>query len=56
LPGRGRSGRRSARIRWATLPKQARRSLCGPFRSHNAGQQGIDDERIGDETADKAAP
>jgi hypothetical protein len=46
----------SARIRGAMLPKQARRRLCGPFRSHNAGQEGVDDERIGDETADKAAP
>jgi hypothetical protein len=38
------------------LPKQTRRSLCDPFRAHNAGQQGVDDERIGDEAADKAAP
>jgi hypothetical protein len=56
LPGRRRVRRGSARIREAMLPKQARRSLCGPFRSHNAGQQGVDDERIGDDTADKAAP
>jgi hypothetical protein len=38
------------------LPEQARRSLGGPFRTHDAGQQGIDNERIGDETADEAAP
>jgi hypothetical protein len=51
--GRRRGG---ARIRGAMLPKQARRSLCDPFRSHNARQQGVNDERVGDETADKAAP
>jgi hypothetical protein len=56
MPGGRRVRRGSARIREATLPKQARRSLCGPFRSHNAGQQGVDDDRIRDETADKAAP
>jgi hypothetical protein len=56
LPGGRRVPRGSARIRGAMLPKQARRSLRGPFRSHNAGQQRIDNERIGDETADKAAP
>ena len=50
------SGAAAACIRGATLPKQARRSLCGPFRSHNAGQQGVDDKRIRGDTADKAAP
>jgi hypothetical protein len=36
--------------------KQARRRLRSPLGSDNAGQQCVDDERVGNDAADKAAP
>lgn len=56
LPGGRRISRRGARIREAMLTNEACRSLRDPLRSHDAGQQCVDDERIGDDTADNAAP
>jgi len=56
LPGGSRVRRGGPRIRETMLAKQACRSLRGPFRSHNAGQEGVNDQRIRNNAADKAAP
>jgi hypothetical protein len=51
----GRS-RRSARFRQAMLVKQARRGFCAPLRAQNTGQQRIENKRVRNDAANKAAP
>jgi len=48
--------RRTNRIRQAMLVKQARRGLRGPFGAQNARQQRVENKRIGNHAANKAAP
>lgn len=43
-------------IRQAMLVKQSRRGLRNPFSAQKTGQQRVENKRIGNNAADKAAP